>query len=61
MKTGITAVIAIACLVAGFWSVNLVKLVNCDFVAPYKCEVIHAAGIIPPVSFVTAWIESDNK
>ena len=39
------------------WVMNIIKLVNCDFVAPYKCEVIHAIGIIPPVGIVTGWLD----
>ena len=37
------------------WIVNIVKLVNCDFDAPYKQEIIHAIGLIPGVSIVTCW------
>jgi hypothetical protein len=40
------------------WVTNLVKLTDCDFVAPYKCEVVHAAGIIPLVAWVTAWMDN---
>jgi hypothetical protein len=37
--------------------VNAVKLIQCDFDAPYKEEVIHAIGIfVPPVSWVTCWL-----
>ena len=39
------------------WVMNIIKLVNCDFVAPYKCEVIHGIGIIPPVGMVTGWLD----
>lgn len=39
----------------GCWIVNIVKLVNCDFEAPYKQEIIHAIGLIPGVSIVTCW------
>jgi hypothetical protein len=37
------------------WIVNIVKLVNCDFDAPYKQEIIHAIGLIPGVSIITCW------
>ncbi len=37
------------------WIVNLVKLVSCDFDAPYKEEIIHAIGLIGPAAGVTAW------
>jgi hypothetical protein len=38
------------------WIVNLVKLVNCDFVAPWRDEIIHLVGLIPPAALVTAWM-----
>lgn len=37
------------------WIVNFVKLLSCDFDAPYKEEFIHAIGMIPGVSMVTCW------
>lgn len=38
------------------WLINAVKLVKCDFDAPYKEEIIHAIGLlVPPASIVTAW------
>ena len=49
----------LACL-AVVWVYNLNKLMDCDFEADYKCEVVHAAGvIIPPVSVVTVWFDID--
>lgn len=39
------------------WVKNLIKLSECDFEAPYKAEVIHAIGIIPPVGMVTGWLD----
>ena len=38
------------------WLVNLYKLLTCDFVAPYREEFIHAFGLIPFVSIITAWM-----
>ena len=46
-----------ALLLAGCWIGNVVKLVNCDFEAPYKGEVIHMIGLIPAVSLVTVWFD----
>ena len=43
--------------VAGCWIGNLYKLTQCDFEKPYKCEIIHAVGIIPVASIVTVWFE----
>jgi hypothetical protein len=37
------------------WIVNLVKLLSCDFDAPYKEEFIHTIGMIPGVSMITCW------
>ncbi len=43
------------------WVYNTGKLLNCDFKSDYRCEVIHGAGfIVPPLSFVTAWFDSDS-
>ena len=39
------------------WVKNLIKLVDCDFEAPYKAEAIHTLGIIPPVGMVTGWLD----
>ena len=39
------------------WVKNIIKLSDCDFEAPYKAEVIHAIGIIPPVGMVTGWLD----
>lgn len=47
-------------LVIGSWVKNFTKFTNCDFQSPYKCEVIHGAGIIPAISVVTVWFNSDE-
>ena len=39
------------------WVKNIIKLANCDFEAPFKAEVIHALGVIPPVGMVTGWLD----
>lgn len=44
-------------VVAVGWVMNIVKLANCDFEAPYKCEVIHTVGLIPPVGMITGWLD----
>lgn len=54
---GYGAVVALA-LVA--WVFNIIALTECDFAAPYKCEVIHAVGIVPPAALVTVWFTSDK-
>jgi hypothetical protein len=37
------------------WFVNLIKLLGCDFAAPYRQEAIHAIGLLPGVSMITCW------
>lgn len=49
--------LVVALLVAVGWVKNIIKLANCDFEAPYKAEVIHAVGIIPPVGAITGWLD----
>ena len=52
------AILALVLVVAASWVVNLYKLTQCDFAAPYKGEALHAAGLIPVVSVVTAWVDA---
>ena len=42
----------------GCWGVNLWKLTQCDFEAPYKCEVTHGVGLYPPAEMFTLWIDT---
>ena len=54
--------ILIVCCAAGFvvgfgWTKNIIKLTECDFKAPYKAEVVHTVGIIPPVGAITGWLD----
>jgi len=39
------------------WVKNIIKLSDCDFEAPYKAEVIHVLGILPPVGMITGWLD----
>ena len=39
------------------WIQNIIKLSECDFEAPYKAEVIHTIGILPPVGIFTGWLD----
>ena len=50
-------VLLILMAIATGWIMNIIKLSNCDFEAPYKCEVIHGIGIVPPVGMITGWLE----
>jgi hypothetical protein len=44
--------------VGGCWIGNVVRLVQCDFEAPYKGEIIHALGLVPGISLVTVWFSN---
>lgn len=62
MKTNETHPVTAGCLLIIYlvftiaWVINLVKLVQCDFEAPYKDEIIHTIGLVdPPTSLVTVW------
>ena len=52
--------IAVMCAVGISWLVNLFKLTECDFNAPYRCETVHGIGIFPPAALVTVWLETDK-
>lgn len=49
--------VSVVCVLAFGWVMNLVKLTRCDSEAPYKCEVVHALGVFPPVGVVTGWMD----
>lgn len=51
-------VIWLMILIIGFtgWVQNIIKLSNCDFEKPYKAEVIHIIGLIPPIGAITGWL-----
>lgn len=42
------------------WVNNIIKLSECDFEAPFNCEVIHGVGLIPVVGMVTGWLDIDE-
>lgn len=46
--------------VAASWVGNLVKLTECDFDAPVKCEIVHGVGLIPIASIFTIWFDTDK-
>jgi len=35
---------------------NIVKLVSCDFEAPYKTEIVRAVGLVPIVGMITGYM-----
>ncbi len=57
MKTILIIQLVVVVVVGTGWIKNIIKLSDCDFKAPYKAEVIHAVGIIPPVGMITGWID----
>ena len=57
---GYLAIFALALFLYLSWPVNLYKLTKCDFEPDYKCEVLHGAGLIPIVSVITVWVETDD-
>ena len=61
VKTILIVQIVILIIIGVGWVKNLIKLSDCDFEAPYKCEVVHAVGIIPPVGMVTGWLNFDEQ
>lgn len=56
-------VVVAGLLIAMFatWVLNVVKLTECDFEPNYECEVIHGIGLVPMVSVVTVWFDTDKK
>jgi len=56
MKTLLFIQLVVVILIGSGWIMNLKKLSDCDFKAPYKAEVIHTIGIIPVVGAVTGWM-----
>lgn len=55
---GLLVVSVVIVLLAGTgWVKNIIKLSECDFEPPYKAEVVHIIGIIPPVGAVTGWLD----
>jgi hypothetical protein len=56
MKTILAIQIAIILIIGTGWVKNIIKLSECDFESPYKAEVVHVVGLIPPVGMVTGWL-----
>lgn len=44
----------------GGYGYNAYKLTQCDFESPYKCEVIHAVGMLPPFWVAAVWFDTDT-
>ncbi len=65
MKIGITfsaIVILIGLFCFTSWIMNASKLINSDFEAPYKSEIIRTIGLfIPPVGIVTGYMDIGDE
>ncbi len=58
----VIAVVAIIISVPTAWCFNVSKLIDCDFKADYRCEVMHTIGVVlPPLSVVTVWFATDEE
>lgn len=54
------AIVFVLLLCAAFVG-NILKLADCDFKVPYKCEVIHSIGIIPARIFCNCLVDTDEQ
>ncbi|MDK9709202.1 MAG: hypothetical protein OEL83_19335 [Desulforhopalus sp.] len=56
---GILIIIIVCMLILGVvgYGKNFIKLISCDFEAPYKAEIIHGIGIVPAVGGITGWLD----
>lgn len=58
---GFNVVLLAMLFMAATWWFNAYKLTQCDFDAPYKCEVLHGIGLfVVPASVATAWFSTDK-
>ena len=53
MKDLQIVVLIIVVIIMVGWVKNPIKLTDCDFEAPYKAEVIHTVGLVPPIGAIT--------
>jgi hypothetical protein len=56
LKTLLVFFFIISVAIVGYGR-NIYKLAHCDFASPYKCEVVHAVGIIPIVGAFTGYMD----
>lgn len=56
-----TLMLGVIAIVASIgWIKNVIKLSNCNFESPYKCEIVHAVGIIPPVGAIVGYMNFED-
>lgn len=53
----IAIILGIFLLASIGYIMNIMKLSDCDFKEPYKCEVFHTVGLLPPVGVITGWMD----
>lgn len=59
--SGFSIVVFVGVLACVPYVWNAYKLTQCDFIASYKCEVIHSIGVVvPPAAYVTVWFSDDS-
>jgi len=58
---GAILVIAFMLFAVCAFLVNAYKLIQCDYESPWKCEAVHALGlVVPPLSLITVWSGDDT-
>jgi len=60
MRDILAAQFTVLVIVFTGWTMNLIKLIDCDFEAPYKAEAIHTIGLIPPIGMITGWMDIED-
>ena len=60
MKAAGLIVVGVWLFFVSCWVVNAYRLTECDFEAPYKCEAIHAIGLLGPAAAVTVWYNASK-
>lgn len=56
-------VLVVVIIVAGVigYVMNIYKLTQCNFESPYKCEIVHAVGIIPIVGVFSGYMSFEGE
>jgi hypothetical protein len=54
------AIVFLFVVVVTSWVINLIQYTRCDFAPDYRCETLHLMGVIPPVSLITVWFDTDE-
>lgn len=53
---GVLVILVIGGLALAGWIQDIVHFVRCDFVAPYKAEVIYGIGLVPCIGAIVGWL-----